>query len=243
MIIFPAIDLRDGKCVRLLKGDFSKETIFSDKPVEMALAWEKQGAEYLHLVDLDGAKNAEPQNLAVVQDIVNAVHIPVELGGGIRSMATIDKILGMGVARVILGSVAVHNPQLVKEACQKYPNKIVAGIDAVDGIVAVDGWCASGHMKVDDLARKMVEAGITTIIFTDISRDGTLSGVNAKATAALAKDSGAHIIASGGVRDLSDIKQLKAMSAVGIEGVITGQAIYTGRLDLRKAIALAAEEA
>ncbi len=239
MIIFPAIDIRGGKCVRLLKGDFNQETIFSDSPADMARKWQAQGAEYLHLVDLDGALAGSSQNLAAIEEILKVVDIPTELGGGIRSMEQIDQLLAMGITRVILGSVAVKNPDLVREACTKYGERIVVGIDAKDGIVAVEGWGKSGNIGVIELAQKMKEAGVKTIIYTDISRDGTLSGVNVEATVKLAQESGVKIVASGGVKSLEDIKALKKQESVGIEGVIAGKSIYMGTLDLTAAIKIA----
>ena len=238
MVIFPAIDIRGGKCVRLFKGDFAQETVFSDKPEEMAAKWEAQGGKFLHLVDLDGALAGKSVNLDVVKRIVDTVRIPVELGGGIRTMENIDEVLSLGVQRVILGSVAVKNPALVKEACQKYGDRVVVGIDAKDGIVAVDGWGVSGDVEVTVLAKEMAKAGVKTIIYTDISRDGTLSGVNVEATARLARESGVKIVASGGVKSLDDIEALLPYEKDGIEGVIVGKSIYTGSLDLQEAIAL-----
>lgn len=242
MIIFPAIDIRDGKCVRLLKGDFAQETVFSDQPADMAAKWEAQGAEYLHLVDLDGARAGKSMNLPVVKAILDRVHIPVELGGGIRTLENIKQVLDLGVRRVILGSVAVQNPALVKEACARYGDRIVVGIDAKDGIVAVEGWGVSGNIDAVALAKEMKKAGVRTIIYTDISRDGTLAGVNVEATAGLAKESGVKTIASGGVKSLEDIRAVKAREKDGIEGVIAGKSIYTGTLDLAAAIAFAARE-
>jgi len=239
MIIFPAIDIRGGKCVRLLKGDFNQETVFSDSPADMARKWQAQGAEYLHLVDLDGALAGSSQNLNAIEEILQAVDIPTELGGGIRSMEQIDQLLAMGITRVILGSVAVKNPDLVREACAKYGERIVVGIDVKDGIVAVEGWGKSGNIGVIELAQKMKEAGVKTIIYTDISRDGTLSGVNVEATVKLAQESGVKIVASGGVKSLEDIKALKKQESVGIEGVIAGKSIYMGTLDLTAAIKIA----
>lgn len=236
MIIFPAIDIRDGKCVRLFKGDFNQETVFSDKPEEMAEKWQAEGAEFLHLVDLDGALAGKSQNLATVKKIIAAVNIPVELGGGIRTMENIDEVLALGVKRVILGSVAVKNPELVKEACAKYGERIVVGIDAKDGIVAVDGWGVSGNVDVITLAKEMAKAGVKTIIYTDISRDGTLTGVNVEATAKLARESGINIVASGGVKSTADIKALLPYEKDGIEGVIVGKSIYMKTLDLAEAI-------
>ena len=238
MVIFPAIDIRGGKCVRLFKGDFAQETVFSDKPEEMAAKWEAQGGKFLHLVDLDGALAGKSVNLDVVKTIVDTVRIPVELGGGIRTMENMDEVLSLGVQRVILGSVAVKNPALVKEACQKYGDRVVVGIDAKDGIVAVDGWGVSGDVEVTVLAKEMAKAGVKTIIYTDISRDGTLSGVNVEATARLARESGIKVVASGGVKSLDDIKALLPYEKDGIEGVIVGKSIYTGSLDLQEAVAL-----
>lgn len=236
MIIFPAIDIRDGKCVRLFKGDFNQETVFSDKPEEMAEKWQAEGAEFLHLVDLDGALAGKSQNLATVKKIIATVNIPVELGGGIRTMENIDEVLALGVKRVILGSVAVKNPELVKEACAKYGERIVVGIDAKDGIVAVDGWGVSGNVDVITLAKEMAKAGVKTIIYTDISRDGTLAGINVEATAKLARESGINIVASGGVKSTADIKALLPYEKDGIEGVIVGKSIYMKTLDLAEAI-------
>ncbi|MBQ1941851.1 MAG: 1-(5-phosphoribosyl)-5-[Selenomonadaceae bacterium] len=241
MVIFPAIDIRDGKCVRLFKGDFAQETVYGDKPEEMALKWQALGGEFLHLVDLDGARAKKPVNLEVIKKIVAAVKIPVELGGGIRTMENIDEVLSLGVRRVILGSVAVQNPALVKEACAKYGDRIVVGIDAKDGIVAVDGWGVSGNVEASVLAKKMAEAGVKTIIYTDISRDGTLSGCNVEATAKLAEVSGINVVASGGVSNIEDIKALLPYADKGIEGVIVGKSIYTGSLDLQEAIRVARE--
>ena len=241
MTIFPAIDLRGGKCVRLFKGDFDQETVFSDQPAEVAQQWQAQGAQFLHLVDLDGARAGHSENLATVQEILAAVTIPVELGGGIRTLENIDEVLALGVRRVILGSVAVRDPELVAAACAKYGDRIVVGIDAKDGIVAVDGWGVSGDVDVITLAKRMKQAGVRTIIYTDISRDGTLAGVNVEATAKLARESGVHVVASGGVRDVRDIEALKPYEKDGIEGVIVGKSIYTGSLSLPGALAIAAE--
>lgn len=242
MIIFPAIDIRGGKCVRLTEGRFDQETIFGDSPVDMALRWASEGAEYLHVVDLDGAVAGQSVNLDVIKKIVQAVDFPVQLGGGIRTMENIAALLEAGVARVIIGSAAVRQPELVIEACKKYGDRIVVGIDARDGQVAVDGWGVSGGIGAEELAVKMGQGGVARIIYTDISRDGTLSGVNVAATARLAKAAGIPVIASGGVSGLADIKAVKAAEADGVEGVIVGKAIYTGSLGLPEAIALAKGE-
>lgn len=243
MIIFPAIDIRGGKCVRLIKGDFNQETVFSDRPEIMAKKWQDEGGKYLHLVDLDGALAGKSQNLATVEMILKTVNIPVELGGGIRTMENIETVLDMGVSRVILGSVAVKNPQLIKDACKKYGSeRIVVGIDAKDGIVAVDGWGVSGNVEAKELAKKMALGGVKHIIYTDISRDGTLSGVNVQATAEIARYSGVKVVASGGVSSIEDIKLLKQYEQDGIEGVIVGKSIYTGSLSLPEALKIAKGE-
>ena len=241
MIIFPAIDLRGGKCVRLFKGDFSRETIFSDNPSAVAVKWQEMGAQYLHVVDLDGALHGETKNRTAIRSILGAVHIPVELGGGLRSMESIEGALSAGIQRVILGSAAVEDPSLVKEACQRFGDRIVVAIDARDGIVATQGWESSGGVSALDFAKQMADYGVKTAIYTDISRDGTLSGLNLEGTIALAKASGLSVVASGGVNSLEDIRAVKAHEADGIEGVIVGQAIYSGRLDLKKALRIAAE--
>lgn len=241
MRIYPAIDIRGGKAVRLYKGDFAQETVFGE-PAEMAKKWEAAGGEFLHLVDLDGARAGKSMNLDVVKEIIAAVNIPVELGGGIRTMENIDEVLAAGVQRVILGSVAAKNPALVKEACAKYGDRVVVGIDAKDGIVAVDGWEVSGDVEVTVLAKEMAKAGVKTIIYTDISRDGTLEGVNVEATAQLARESGIKIVASGGVKSIDDVKALLPYEKEGIEGVIVGKSIYMGNLDLTEAVKVAKGE-
>ena len=237
MLILPAIDLRGGNCVRLVKGDFKQETIYSEHPEEIALRWEGEGAEFLHVVDLDGALAGEPQNMDAIKQILQAVTIPVEVGGGIRSMESIDRLLSIGVSRVILGSVAVHKEELVQEACSSYGNRIVVGIDAKKGIVATDGWEKSASISAVELAKKLGAFGLETIIYTDISRDGTLSGVNVTETAHLARASGIKVTASGGVKSISDIEELKKRECDGIIGVIVGKSIYEGTLSLTEAIA------
>ena len=242
MIIFPAIDIRGGRCVRLTEGNFDRETVFADNPVDMARRWESEGAEFLHLVDLDGALAGRPVNLNAVQDIVRAVSIPIQLGGGIRSLERIEQLLSLGIARVILGSVAVRSPELVKEACARFSDKIVVGIDARDGVVAVEGWGVSGDVAAEELAVQMAAAGVRRIVYTDIGRDGTLTGVNIEATASLARRCGIPVIASGGVSGLNDIIELSKVSKIGIEGAIVGKAIYTGALSLPEAITAARME-
>ena len=242
MIIYPAIDIRGGRCVRLTEGRFDAETVFADDPAEMSLKWAGLGAEFLHLVDLDGALAGEGKNVPVIQRILKSVSIPVQLGGGIRNLETIEKLLSLGVNRLILGSAAVKNPQLVEEACKKYPGHIAVGIDAKNGDVAIEGWGQGSGVAATELAKKMASFGVETIIYTDISRDGMLSGVNVEATAALARACGVPIIASGGVASLDDIRRVKAVEGDGVQGCIIGKAIYTGAVDLKEALALAKEE-
>lgn len=242
MIIFPAIDIRGGKCVRLTEGRFDAETVFADNPVDMALRWAAEGGEYLHVVDLDGALAGKPVNLDIIKAIVKAVAVPVQVGGGIRTLENAAELLDAGVARVILGSVAVKQPELVKRACQEYGDKIVVGIDAKDGVVAVEGWGISGGVGAEELAARMADAGVARIIYTDISRDGMLSGVNVAATRSLAKAAGIPVIASGGVSSLADIIAVRDAQQDGVEGVIVGKAIYTGALALPEAIKTARGE-
>ena len=242
MILFPAIDIRNGRCVRLTEGKFECETVFAEDPAEMAVRWADAGAEYLHVVDLDGALAGQSGNTEVIKRILAKVKMPVQVGGGIRTLANIENMLALGVTRVILGSVAVRNPELVREACQKFPGQVVVGIDAKNGEVAVEGWGIGGGIGAIELAKKMAAVGVEHIIFTDISRDGMLSGVNVEATAELAKASGVKVIASGGVSSLADLKALQLHEADGIEGCIVGKAIYTGALDLKEALAALKEE-
>ena len=242
MILFPAIDIRNGRCVRLTEGKFECETIFAEDPAEMATRWSEAGAEYLHVVDLDGALAGGSRNLEAIKRILTQAKMPVQVGGGIRTLADIENMLALGVTRTILGSVAVRNPELVKEACRKFPGQVVVGIDAKNGEVAVEGWGVGGGIGAVELAIKMADAGVEHIIFTDISRDGKLAGVNVEATAALAKACGVKVIASGGVSSLGDIIALKAHAQDGVEGCIIGKAIYTGAIDLKEALAVAKEE-
>jgi phosphoribosylformimino-5-aminoimidazole carboxamide ribotide isomerase len=238
MIVIPAIDLKNGQCVRLEQGLMEKDTVYSDDPAAMARHWQDEGGELLHLVDLDGAFAGIPKNRAAIQAIVAAVDIPTELGGGIRDLETIEAYLELGVGRVILGTVAKENPALVAEACRRFPGRIVVGIDAKGGLVAVRGWAEVTAKKAIELAHEMEGFGVSAIIYTDIARDGMLQGPNLEATAALAEAITIPVIASGGVSSLDDIRNLLQIEASGIAGVITGKAIYNGALKLREAVAL-----
>lgn len=238
MIIYPAIDIIDGKCVRLQQGSYSDVTIFGDNPVEMAMKWESQGAGYLHVVDLDGARSGTSDNSEVIKQIANKLTIPVQLGGGIRSLDTIEKILSNGISRVILGTSAVNNQEMLKQALKEYKDKIVVGIDAKDGMVAIHGWEKTSDFTAIDFARRVEGLGAKTIIYTDISRDGMLNGPNLAAMSDMAKSVGIEVIASGGVSCLKDIINLKA---TGVRGVIVGKALYTGNIDLKEANVLIKE--
>ncbi|MBI2256126.1 MAG: 1-(5-phosphoribosyl)-5-[(5-phosphoribosylamino)methylideneamino]imidazole-4-carboxamide isomerase [Proteobacteria bacterium] len=242
MILFPAIDLKGGQCVRLVKGDMAQATVFNTDPADQARQFATAGAEWLHLVDLDGAFAGKAVNAAAVEGILAAVSIPVQLGGGIREMGHIESWLNKGVARVILGTVALKNPDLVKVACKRFPNQIVVGIDAKGGKVAVEGWAETSELSALDLALRFEDAGVAAIIYTDIDRDGLLKGVNVTATADLAAALSIPVIASGGVSSIADIDALLAAQSRatqkggGITGVISGRAIYDGRLDLKDAL-------
>ena len=234
MQILPAIDLRGGKCVNLIQGIATQETVFSDAPVEMALQWQAEGAEYLHLVDLDGAFQNESVNLDIVGEIVAALEIPAQLGGGIRSMERLDTVLALGVDRAILGTVALKQPDFVKQACAKYGARIAVGIDAKDGRVATEGWLEVSQKSAVEFAQEMAE--VQTLIYTDIKSDGMLKGPNVDATADIINAGSANVIASGGVTSLADIEALKG---IGASGAIVGRALYTGDLTLSGAIAAA----
>ncbi|MGA7829086.1 MAG: 1-(5-phosphoribosyl)-5-[(5-phosphoribosylamino)methylideneamino]imidazole-4-carboxamide isomerase [Geobacteraceae bacterium] len=238
MIVIPAIDLKDGQCVRLEQGLMERDTVFCDSPAEQALTWQKQGAELLHLVDLNGAFAGEPKNRSSIEEIVRTVSIPTQLGGGIRDIKTIDAYLSLGINRVILGTAAQRNPELVRDACRLFPGQIVVGIDAKDGMVAVQGWAEVTDISARDLAKKFEGFGVAAVIYTDISRDGMLIGPNIEATRALAEAVAIPIIASGGVSKMADIEALMAVEESGVVGVITGKAIYTGAICLADAIAL-----
>lgn len=226
MIIFPAIDLKDGKCVRLFKGDMNQATIFNDNPAAQALEFEKSGFKFLHIVDLDGAIAGKSANEESIKAILKAIKIPAQLGGGIRSIAAIEKWLDMGLNRVILGTIAAKNPQLVIEACKKFPEKIVIGIDAKNGKVATEGWVETSEISVLDLAKKFEDCGTAAIIYTDISRDGTLSGADLSGTKHLAENLKIPVIASGGVSSLDDVKQIAELEKFGVIGAIVGRALY-----------------
>ncbi|GGD23052.1 1-(5-phosphoribosyl)-5-[(5-phosphoribosylamino)methylideneamino]imidazole-4-carboxamide isomerase [Pyruvatibacter mobilis] len=238
MILFPAIDLKDGQCVRLVQGDMDRATVFSDTPAEQAKVFENQGFEWLHLVDLNGAFEGKPVNGDAVEAILKTVSLPAQLGGGIRSMQQIEAWLDKGIARVILGTAALRDPQLVIEACKTWPGKIAVGVDAKDGYVAVEGWAEVSDIQALDLAKRFEDAGVAALIYTDISRDGAMRGMNVAGTAELANSVGIPVIASGGVTNLDDLHALKAANAPGIIGVISGRAIYDGRLDPAEALAV-----
>ena len=238
MILYPAIDLKDGQAVRLLRGEMDTATVFNDDPAAQARAFQDAGFQWLHLVDLNGAFEGRPVNRAAVEAILAAVSIPAQLGGGIRGMATISAWLEAGIARVILGTVAVKDPDLVRSACRAFPGRIALGIDARDGRVAVEGWAEVSEIETLELARRFEDAGAAAIIFTDISRDGALQGVNVDATAALARATDLPVIASGGVASLGDIEALMAAAGDGIRGAIIGRALYDGRIDPAAALAL-----
>jgi len=242
MILFPAIDLKDGAAVRLLRGEMGTATVFNPDPAAQARAFAEAGFEWLHLVDLNGAFEGRPVNGAAVSAILAEVELPVQLGGGIRDMATIERWLQAGVARVILGTAAVKNPQLVRDACRAFPGRVVVGIDARGGRVALEGWAEQSEEAADDLARRFEDAGVAAIVYTDIERDGALQGVNVAATAALADAISLPVIASGGVASLDDIAALMAVARQGIEGVICGRALYDGRVDPKSALALVAAD-
>lgn len=242
MLIIPAIDLKDGECVRLLQGRMEDSTVFSDDPVAMAADWVAAGARRLHLVDLNGAFAGEPVNGGIVKAIAKAFpDLPIQIGGGIRSLETIQAYLDAGVQYVIIGTKAVKEPEFVFEACKRFPGHIIVGLDAKDGKVAIDGWAEITDVDVVDLAKQFKEAGVSAIVYTDISRDGMMQGVNVEATARLAEACGIEVIASGGVTDIEDVRALAKVASKGICGAITGRAIYEGTLDLKEAQQLSDE--
>lgn len=236
MIIFPAIDLKDGACVRLRQGEMDQATIFSHDPGAQAVSFQEQGFAWIHIVDLNGAFAGKPVNIEAVKAIIANVSIPVQLGGGIRDVNTIAQWLEAGVSRVILGTVALQNPALVKEACKKYPGKIAVGIDAKGGKVAVHGWAETSEMSVVDLALKFEDAGVSAIIYTDISRDGILVGPDLEGTKHLAESIHTPVIASGGVSGVQDVVNLKKLEQYGVAGVIIGRALYDGKITAEEAL-------
>lgn len=238
--LYPAIDLKDGNCVRLLKGDMQAATVFSDNPAAQAKAFQDAGCKWLHLVDLNGAFAGKPVNGDAVKAILSNVTVPVQLGGGIRDIATMESWLDAGLSRLILGTLAVKDPDLVIEACRLFPGKIAVGIDALGGKVAVEGWAEASELGIIELAKKFEDVGVAAIIHTDIDRDGTLTGVNAEASSALAAAISIPVIASGGVKDLQDMRRVR--DAGNLDGVITGRAIYDGGMDLGQALAIASGE-
>jgi len=243
VIVYPAIDLKGGQCVRLLKGDMRAATVFNDDPAGQARAFEDQGFRWLHVVDLDGAVAGKTANGSAVEAILRAVAVPVQLGGGIRDAASIERWLERGVRRVILGTAALTNPALVRDACRAFPGSIAVGIDARGGKVAVEGWAKTSEVLALELAQRFEDCGVAAIVHTDIERDGALAGVNVEATAALAQRLETPVIASGGVASLDDIRALQRHESDGIEGVICGRALYDGRIEHKAALALTAEAA
>lgn len=237
MILYPAIDLKGGQCVRLLRGDMNAATVFNEDPSSQARAFEAAGCEWLHLVDLDGAFAGEPVNAAAVAGIIGAVSVPVQLGGGVRDMKTLERWLDAGISRVILGTAAVREPDFVREAARAHPGRVAVGIDARAGRVAIEGWAEETDMTAASLARQFEDAGVAALIYTDIERDGAMQGPNVEATAELARAVSIPVIASGGVSRMADLEALKACGAP-LDGVISGRALYDGRLDLTEAVTL-----
>ncbi|HBE50256.1 MAG TPA: 1-(5-phosphoribosyl)-5-((5-phosphoribosylamino)methylideneamino)imidazole-4-carboxamide isomerase [Cyanobacteria bacterium UBA11369] len=236
MEVIPAIDLLEGKCVRLYQGDYSQSQVFDENPVAVAQQWVDQGATRLHVVDLDGAKAGKPENLQAIEAIVQAVSVPIQVGGGLRDRTSVAQLLNLGVGRVILGTIAVKQPQLVADLCGEFPGKIVVGIDARNGKVATDGWLETSSVAATDLAHQMAQIGAVAIIYTDIHRDGTLSGPNLQALRELAESIAIPVIASGGVSSLTDLLSLLSLEPIGVNGAIVGRALYTGDVSLKEAI-------
>lgn len=236
MILFPAIDLKEGRCVRLKQGDMAQATVFNDDPAAQAAAFEAQGFQWLHVVDLDGAFAGKPMNAAAVEAILKRVAFPVQLGGGIRDMKTVAGWLEKGIRRVIIGTAAVRDPGFVREAAKAFPGQVAVGIDARDGFVAVEGWAETSSLAAADLGRRFEDAGVAAIIYTDIARDGMLEGINWDSTIALAQAVSIPVIASGGLASMADIERLCADDAAILEGAITGRALYDGRIDAGEAL-------
>lgn len=238
MIIIPAVDIKNGKCVRLLQGRMDAETVFSDDPAAMAKRWESEGAELIHVIDLDGAFEKSPQNLSSIKKILSTVKADIQVGGGIRNQETVKMFLDIGVKRVIIGTEAIRNPQLVKDACRAFPGQIVVGIDARGGKVAIEGWAEITETTAVDLAKQFEDCGVAAINFTDIHRDGMQTGPNIEETRRLAEAVSIPVVASGGVSTVEDIKNLLPLASAGVTGVITGRALYSGTLNLKEAIAI-----
>jgi len=236
MDIIPAIDVLDGKCVRLYQGDYKQVEVFNDRAVEMARHWGEQGATRLHLVDLDGAKAGAPMNQETIAEIVETVSVPVQVGGGLRDRASIAEMLSLGVSNVIVGTIAVEQPQLVADLCQEFPQQIIVGIDARNGKVATRGWLETSQVLAKDLAQQMANQGAAAIIYTDIHRDGTLSGPNKEALRDLAEHLAIPVIASGGISSVTDLLSLLALEPLGVTGAILGRALYANKIDLQEAV-------
>jgi len=239
MIVIPAVDIKNGQCVRLLQGRKEDETVFSNDPAGMALKWAQLGAELIHVIDLDGAFEKSPQNRNAIQDILQAIDIPIQLGGGIRDEQTAHHFLDMGVQKVIIGTEAIKNPAWVERIAGQYPGRIVVGIDARNGLVAIEGWTETTQTKAVDLAKRFEGCGIAAINFTDIHRDGMQTGPNIEATQTLAEAINIPVVASGGVATIKDIQNLLPLEACGVIGVITGKALYSGTLDFKESLAVA----
>ncbi|MBU1052249.1 MAG: 1-(5-phosphoribosyl)-5-[(5-phosphoribosylamino)methylideneamino]imidazole-4-carboxamide isomerase [Proteobacteria bacterium] len=241
MIIIPAVDIKNGKCVRLLQGEKDRETIFSDDPSAMAQKWEKQGAKLIHVVDLDGAFEKTPVNLMAIKKILSTVKVDIQVGGGIRNEETAKMFLDIGVKRIVIGTEAHKNPKFVKDICRMYPKQVVVGIDAKKGFVAIEGWTETTEMKAVDLAKTYEDCGVAAINFTDIYRDGMQTGPNIEETKRLAESVNIPVVASGGVSTIDDIRNLLSIEKYGVVGVITGKAIYSGTLDFREAVKISAQ--
>ncbi|PIT52933.1 1-(5-phosphoribosyl)-5-[(5-phosphoribosylamino)methylideneamino]imidazole-4-carboxamide isomerase [Snodgrassella alvi] len=244
MLLIPAIDLKGGQCVRLQQGLMDRATVFSDEPAEMAVHWCQQGARRLHLVDLDGAFAGKPENMISIKSILEQMedNVPVQLGGGIRDLHTIERYLRLGLSYVIIGTAAVKNPQFVRQACAAFPGQVIVGLDAKDGMVAIDGWATVTDFHVTELAKQFADDGVNSIIYTDIGRDGMMGGVNIDATVKLAQEASVPVIASGGVTNMADIEALCAVAGQGVIGAIVGRAIYEGSLDLAAAQRMADQD-
>ncbi|HEX2556331.1 MAG TPA: 1-(5-phosphoribosyl)-5-[(5-phosphoribosylamino)methylideneamino]imidazole-4-carboxamide isomerase [Microvirga sp.] len=237
MILFPAIDLKEGRCVRLIQGDMDQATVFNDDPAAQAAAFEAQGFEWLHVVDLDGAFAGQPMNAAAVDGILARVRVPVQLGGGIRDMKTVEGWLAKGVARVIIGTAAVRDPDFVREAARRHPGRVAVGIDAKNGLVAVEGWAQTATLTAEELGRRFEDAGVAAIVYTDIARDGILAGLNIPMTLGLARAVSIPVIASGGLGSMADIERLTEPDCAVLAGAISGRALYDGRIDAADALA------